>query len=92
MNYNVINKTDKLTFWNVYGTYVCDVGFCAFNLAAFFYCILTLIYLFSGTETPSELIQYYENKNREERNEIINRNTVVTISERTHDRNTNGQQ
>ena len=92
---NMINKTDKLTFWNVYGTYVCDFGLCVFNLAAIFFCVINLLYLFTGTETPDELLHYFENKNREVRNEINNRNNrnaVVIISERTHYTNTNEQQ
>ena len=91
---NIINETDNLTFWNVYGTYVCNAGFCVLNLASIFFCIFTVLYVFTGTINQDELFKYFGSENKKEndnRNNLNNRNVVVIISERTYERNANGQ-
>ena len=76
--------SETLTFWNVYGTYVCGSGFIIFEFLAFIYSIPTIIYAFSETSNSTELLEYYRKKENNNINNANNCNNVriITITER----------
>ena len=89
---NLINKTDGLTFWNIYGTYISNGAFCLLNFVSIFYCIIALLYVCTRTKNPSELLQHFDKKGREKRNNQNNRNVenrAVINSEIIQVRNVN---
>ena len=77
----ILDKDNEtLTFWNIYGTYLCGFGFNIFEIVSFFYSISTIIYAFSETSNSTGLLEYYRRKENNNINNANNRNNVQIIT------------